>query len=87
MRDDVHREIIALDPDARRPDRTRWFGHDDQSGQGRSHAGRRLRGVADAIRTVLGGREKVFGQKISLPWAAPSFAFAIRMAYGTPVGG
>ncbi|WP_038360969.1 VOC family protein [Bosea sp. UNC402CLCol] len=77
----VYLEIVALDPDGRRPDRARWFGLDDQKQVRRDwDTGRRLRGwVArtDDIDGVLKGREQIFGRKIALPMDAPSFDFAI----------
>ena len=89
--DEVYLEIIALDPDATRPGRTRWFGLDnDKAVRADWDAGRRLRSwVArtDAIDTVLVGREGIFGKKVSLPWIDPSFEFAIPDDGSLPLGG
>ncbi|MFC4174646.1 VOC family protein [Microvirga sp. GCM10011540] len=89
--DGVYLEIIALDPDATRPGRGRWFGLDDgKAVRADWDAGRRLRSwVArtDAIDTVLAGREGIFGKKVSLPWSNPSFDFAIPDDGSLPLGG
>ncbi|MCB5176243.1 VOC family protein [Microvirga lenta] len=89
--DGVYLEIIALDPDATRPGRARWFGLDDgKAVRADWDAGRRLRSwVArtDAIDTVLAGREGIFGKKVSLPWSNPSFDFAIPDDGSLPLGG
>lgn len=84
-------EIVALDPHGDPPGRRRWFGLDDQR-QIRADwdAGRRLRGwVArtDAIDAVIAGREHVFGRKVALPWAEPSFDFAIPDDGSLPLDG
>ena len=89
--DTVYLEIVAVDPDAEGPGRTRWFGLDDRASV-RAHwdAGRRLRGwVArtDAIDTVLAGRENIFGQKVSLPWTDPSMDFSIPEDGSLPLDG
>jgi hypothetical protein len=89
--DTVYLEIVALDPDAARPPRTRWFGLDDQKAvKADWDAGRRLRGwVArtDKIDVVLTGREDIFGKKVSLPWTNPSFDFAIPADGALPLDG
>jgi hypothetical protein len=84
-------EIVALDPQGDAPPRPRWFGLDDQR-QVRADwdAGRRLRGwVArtGAIDAVIAGREHVFGRKVALPWAEPSFDFAIPDDGSLPLDG
>jgi hypothetical protein len=84
-------EIVALDPQGDAPPRPRWFGLDDQR-QVRADwdAGRRLRGWvarADAIDAVIAGREHVFGGKVALPWAEPSFDFAIPDDGSLPLDG
>jgi hypothetical protein len=84
-------EIVALDPQGDAPPRPRWFGLDDQR-QVRADwdAGRRLRGwVArtGAIDAVIAGREHVFGRKVALPWAQPSFDFAIPDDGSLPLDG
>lgn len=87
----VYLEIVALDPDAEGPGRARWFGLDDRRAvKADWDAGRRLRGwVArtDGIDLVLRGREGIFGRKVSLPWSAPSFEFAIPDDGALPLGG
>lgn len=84
-------EIVALDPEADHPARRRWFGLDDQEQVRRDwEAGRRLRGwVAgtDDIDGILRGREAVFGRKVALPTAEPSFDFAIPDDGSLPRGG
>ena len=90
--DAVYLEIVALDPGAERPPgRARWFGLDDQKAiRAAWDAGRRLRGwVArtDQIDAVLTGREGVFGNKVSLPWTAPTFDFAIPDDGSLPLDG
>lgn len=84
-------EIVALDPQGDAPPRPRWFGLDDQR-QVRADwdAGRRLRGWvarADAIDAVVAGRESIFGRKVALPWAEPSFDFAIPDDGSLPLDG
>lgn len=87
----VYLEIVALDPEGAPPGRPRWFGLDDRRAvRADWEAGRRLRGwVArtDAIDTVLAGREAIFGRKVSLPWAEPTFEFAIPDDGSLPLGG
>jgi hypothetical protein len=89
--DMVYLEIVALDPDARRPGRARWFGLDDHVQVRRDwDAGRRLRGwVArtDDIDGVLDSRESIFGRKVALPTDNPSFDFAISDDGSLPLGG
>lgn len=87
----VYLEIVARDPDAAPPGRARWFGLDDQRKvRADWDSGRRLRGwVArtDAIDAVLAARGHIFGEKIALPWAEPSFDFAIPIDGSLPLGG
>ncbi|MGE0715626.1 MAG: VOC family protein [Alphaproteobacteria bacterium] len=87
----VYLEIVALDPEAERPRRRRWFGLDDQAKVRRDwDDGRRLRGwVAgtDAIDAVLAGREEIFGEKVPLPAVDPAFDFAIRGDGALPLDG
>jgi hypothetical protein len=89
--DSVYLEIVAIDPQGERPACARWFGLDDQGAvRADWDAGRRLRGWvarAEAIDRVLAGREHVFGRKVSLPWAEPSFEFAIRDDGSLPLDG
>lgn len=87
----VYLEIVALDPDAARPNRSRWFGLDDQKSVRRDwDDGRRLRGwVArvDGIDAVLAGREADFGRKVALPPVDSSFDFAIPDDGSLPLDG
>lgn len=79
--DSVYLEIIAVDPTAERPRRARWFGLDEPNNvQADWDAGRRLRGwVARThdIDRVLARDAAIFGTKVALPPAAPTFHFAI----------
>lgn len=89
--DTAYMEIIAIDPQADRPSRSRWFGLDNQE-QVRADwdAGRRLRAwVArtDAIDTVIAGRESIFGKKVALPWAEPLLDFSIPEDGSLPLDG
>jgi hypothetical protein len=89
--DTVYLEIVALDPEAEAPDRARWFGLDDQD-KVRSDwdDGRRLRGWvarSDAIDAVIAGRGDIFGEKVPLPTANPSFDFAIPGDGSLPLDG
>ena len=89
--DTVYLEIVALDPEADRPGRRRWFGLDDRK-KVRSDwdEGRRLRGwVArtDAIDTVIAGHGGIFGEKVPLPAVNPSFDFAIPHDGSLPLDG
>nr|WP_298690397.1 VOC family protein [uncultured Dongia sp.] len=77
----VYLEIVALDPDGADPGRPRWFGLDNQE-KVRSdwNEGRRLRGwvaSTDAIDFVISTRRAIFGDRVSLPTANPTFYFAI----------
>ena len=79
--DGVYLEIVAVDPEAAMPRRSRWFGLDDQKRVREDwNDGRRLRGwVArtDLIDVVMVGHPDVFGAKVALPDADPSFDFTI----------
>jgi hypothetical protein len=91
LKDAVYLEIVALDPRVDRPARARWFGLDDQKKvRADWDEGRRLRGwVArtDMIDAVLAGREHIFGKKVALPMADPSFDFAIPDDGSLPLDG
>ncbi|WBL81085.1 VOC family protein [Bradyrhizobium xenonodulans] len=89
--DTVYLEIVALDPEADAPGRPRWFGLDDQD-QVRSDwdEGRRLRGwVArtDMIDSIIARRGEIFGAKVALPAADPSFDFTIPNDGSLPLDG
>ena len=79
--DGVYLEIVAVDPEAAMPRHSRWFGLDDQKRVREDwNDGRRLRGwVArtDLIDVVMVGHPDVFGAKVALPDADPSFDFTI----------
>ncbi|WP_076437459.1 VOC family protein [Bosea sp. TND4EK4] len=87
----IYLEIVALDPDADPRETARWFGLNDPKKVRREwDAGQRLRGwVArvDRMDEVLGGREAVFGRKVALPAADPSFDFAIPEDGSLPLDG
>ena len=87
----VYLEIVALDPEAGPPEIARWFGLNDQAKVRREwDAGRRLRSwVArvDDMDRVLEGRQAVFGRKVALPPAKPSFDFAIPEDGSLPLDG
>ena len=89
--DSVYLEIVAVDPEGERPARARWFGLDDRRAvQADWDRGRRLRGwvaTSDDIDLALAGRERVFGRKVSLPPAEPSFEFAIADDGALPLDG
>lgn len=77
----VYLEIIAVNADAPRPDRVRWFGLDDQAAvRADWDSGRCLRGwVARTsdIDTVLARHETVLGRKVPFTSANGGFCFAI----------
>jgi len=91
LEDSVYLEIVALDPGGDRPARARWFGLDDQKKiRADWDQGRRLRGFVartDMIDVVLAGREHIFGRKIALPMADPSFDLAIPDDGSLPLDG
>ena len=87
----VYLEIIAVDPDALRPARPRWFGLDDRASV---HAawerGFRLRGwVArtDAIDSVLSEHAGVLGRKVAFSSRNGDFFFAIPEDGSLPLDG
>ncbi|QDO96726.1 VOC family protein [Ferrovibrio terrae] len=87
----VYLEIIAVNADAPRPDRARWFGLDDQADvRADWDSGRRLRGwVArtNDIDAVLAGHETVLGRKVAFTSANGSFCFAIPEDGSLPLEG
>ena len=89
--DATYLEIVALDPSGDRPRIPRWFGLDDQATvRADWDAGRRLRGWvarADGIDAVLGHHPGIFGRTVALPWADPSFDFAIPDDGSLPLDG
>ena len=87
----VYLEIVALDPEGTEPGRPRWFGLDDQE-KVRSdwNQGRRLRGwvaSTNAIDAVVSTRRAIFGEKVPLPAADPTFDFAIPEDGSLPLDG
>ncbi|MGF1611265.1 MAG: VOC family protein [Kiloniellales bacterium] len=87
----VYLEIVALDPEGTEPGRPRWFGLDNQE-KVRSDwdEGRRLRGwVAntDAIDSVVSTHRAIFGDKVPLPTANPTFDFTIPEDGSLPLDG
>lgn len=87
----VYLEIIALDPDGERPERSRWFGLDDQN-QVRSDwdDGRRLRSwVASTtdLNGILSRHADIFGQEVPLPPDKPEFGFSIPVQGLLPLDG
>ena len=87
----VYLEIVALDQDAPRPSRPRWFGLDDQDAvRAAWDAGSRLRGwVArtNDIDTALHGNQAVLGRKVELAAGNASFFFSIPADGSLPLGG
>lgn len=87
----VYLEIVALDSEGRAPNRTRWFGLDDQQ-QVRSDwdEGRRLRGCVAATQDMdflIARHRDVFGEQVALPPENPEFFFAIPSDGSLPLGG
>ena len=87
----VYLEIVALDPDGTEPGRARWFGLDNQEDvRSDWNDGRRLRGwvgSTDAIDSVVSTRRAIFGDKVPLPTASPTFDFAIPEDGSLPLDG
>ncbi len=87
----VYLEIVALDPDGKTPNRSRWFGLDNQEKvRADWDEGRRLRGwVAntDAIDRLVVLHGAVLGEKVSLPDDDPTFDFAIPKDGALPLDG
>lgn len=87
----VYLEIVALDPDGRSPARSRWFGMDDQR-KIRSDwdSGRRLRGWVvntEHMDAICSSHGAIFGDKVDLPTADPTFAFSIPKDGSLPLDG
>lgn len=87
----VYLEIVALDPEGSDPGRPRWFGLDDREKVGSDwDEGRRLRGwVAgtDAVDALVAAHPAVFGVRVPLPPADPTFDFAIPEDGSLPLDG
>jgi len=84
-------EIIAVNPDAPRPGRARWFGLDDQAAiRADWESGRRLRGwVARThdLDAVLAGHAALLGRRVDFTSANGGFCFAIRDNGALPLDG
>lgn len=87
----VYLEIVALDPYGTQPGRARWFGLDNQeSVKSDWDKGQRLRGwvaSTDAITSVVSAHHAIFGDKVPLPTANPTFDFAIPGDGSLPLDG
>jgi hypothetical protein len=87
----VYLEIVALDLEGAEPGRPRWFGLDNQVKVRTDwNEGRRLRGwVAntETIDSVLSTHGAIFGDKVPLPAADPTFAFTIPRDGSLPLDG
>jgi Glyoxalase-like domain len=87
----VYLEIVALDPEGTKPGRPRWFGLDNQETvRSDWNEGRRLRGWVgntEAIDSVVSTHCAIFGDKISLPTADPTFDFSIPEDGSLPLDG
>ena len=87
----VYLEIVALDPDGTEPIQARWFGLDNQENvRSDWEEGRRLRGwvaSTDAIDSVVSTHRAIFGDKVPLPTAKPTFYFAIPADGSLPLDG
>jgi hypothetical protein len=87
----VYLEIVALDPNGTDPGRPRWFGLDNlEKVRSDWREGRRLRGwvaSTDAIDAVFATRRAIFGDRVSLPTADPTFYFAIPADGSLPLDG
>ncbi|WP_375596273.1 VOC family protein [Algihabitans albus] len=88
---DVYLEIVARDPEGTAPGRPRWFGLDDQEKVGSDWTeGRRLRGwvaSSDTIESVVSEHRAIFGDKVPLPAAKPTFDFTIPEEGSLPLDG
>jgi hypothetical protein len=87
----VYLEIVALYPEGSEPGRARWFGLDRQENiRSDWNEGRRLRGwVAgtEAIDALVSTHHAIFGDKVPLPTADPTFDFAIPEDGALPLDG
>ncbi|MEK9969435.1 MAG: VOC family protein [Ferrovibrio sp.] len=87
----VYLEIIAVNPDAPRPQRARWFGLDDGAAVRKAwDDGRRLRGwVArtDNLNAVLSRHEAFLGRAVRFSSAKGDFLFAIPDDGSLPLDG
>ena len=87
----MYLEIVAFDPDGTDPGRPRWFGLDNQE-KVRSdwNEGCRLRGWVASTETfdsLLATHGAIFGDKVSLPTADPTYSFTIPSDGALPLDG
>jgi hypothetical protein len=91
LRNDVFLEVIASDPAADRPARSRWFGLDDaEAVRSAWEEGRRLRGwVARTgdLDAVLARHGAVLGEKTRVSRGDRSWFFSVLRDGSLPVGG
>jgi Glyoxalase-like domain len=87
----VYLEIVALDPKGAKPGRPRWFGLDNQEKVRVDwEGGSRLRGwvaSTEDVDSVVSAYGAIFGDKILLPPADPTFAFSIPEDGSLPLDG
>ncbi|HHI69482.1 MAG TPA: VOC family protein [Rhodobacteraceae bacterium] len=87
----VYLEIVALDPQGTEPERSRWFGLDNQESiRSDWDKGRRFRGwVASTvdISAKIAAHRNVFGEKVPLPPANSTFDFSIPVNGSLPLDG
>ncbi|GHC65288.1 VOC family protein [Limoniibacter endophyticus] len=89
--DDVFLEVIAINPDAPKPARARWFGLDDQHSVRRAwDDGRRLRGwvsQTDELNRLLREHGDLLGEKIHVTRGNLEWDFAVRADGEIPADG
>jgi catechol 2,3-dioxygenase-like lactoylglutathione lyase family enzyme len=84
-------EVIAIDPEAPRPPRRRWFGLDDRDAVARHWSeGRRLRGYAARctnIAATIGDLSDTFGTPMRISRGDRHWLFAVREDGALPLSG
>ena len=89
--DDFYLEVIATDPDARRPTHRRWFGLDDRAAVERHwRAGHHVRGYAVRCRDVaatIGSQADTFGAPVEVSRGDRRWTFAVRPDGELPLDG
>ena len=89
--DDFYLEVIATDPDARRPTHRRWFGLDDLAAVERHwRAEHHLRGYAVRCRDVaatIGSQAATFGAPVEVSRGDRRWTFAVRPDGELPLDG
>ena len=87
----VYLEIVAPDPEGAKPDRPRWFGLDNhKTVRSDWNEGRRFRGwVASTVDIAfeIAAHRDVFGERVALPPASPTFDFSIPADGSLPLDG